>query len=392
MPQPWDNWVPGVLSRNQLQQLATDGFIRDVRPQEMDQIDHSSFDLHLTDVAYQLTEGSVKPSGQKFLHDIKKKKLATKLSPSNDGSFFLHPQTTYLFGIRESIEGLGPAFWGHATAKSSIGRLDVLVRLIVNGMRRYESFEGLGTEHTEMYVEVTPITFPVRVRKDISLNQLRIIYGDPRDCEMDGKELLNTCFANSFNAESPILSVDLSPVNICEVRACGFCASNLSDKAAPIDLWKPKNSLDPSKWFNVVSMDEHSRLKIIKNRFYILRSKEKLTIPSGIAIYARAIDEEIGEMRIHYAGFAHPNFGINRTDGKQGTPLIFEVRGHNMDVSLLDGEVLARLRFFRMSEDSPPDNDSNDVDDEDSYNDQDLKLSKIFSQWTSPPDKFEDSN
>src|SRR5207249_2153874 len=109
---------------------------------------------------------------------------------------------------------------------------------------------------------------------------------------------------------------------------------------------------DPSKSWELVASDKRDRLRIRTDRFYILRSKERLRVPAGIAVYARAIDEEIGEMRIHYAGFAHPFFGCFRLDGQPGTPLIFEVRGHNVDVSLRHGEILARLKFFRMSEDA----------------------------------------
>jgi deoxycytidine triphosphate deaminase len=92
------------------------------------------------------------------------------------------------------------------------------------------------------------------------------------------------------------------------------------------------------------------------------------------------MDETLGEMRIHYAGFAHPFFGVDRSDDKEGTPLIFEVRGHNVKVNLTDGEKLARLVFYRMSEDckEPPKGAQKKQGD---YNEQELKLSKLFKKW-----------
>ena len=42
-------------------------------------------------------------------------------------------------------------------------------------------------------------------------------------------------------------------------------------------------------------------------------------------------------------------FGKNRKDKKEGTPLILEVRGHDVNVSLQDKEKMARLIFYRMS-------------------------------------------
>jgi len=134
-------------------------------------------------------------------------------------------------------------------------------------------------------------------------------------------------------------------------------------------------------------VDERNRLLIQVGHFYIIRSKERLCLPKGIAVYARAIDETIGEMRVHYAGFAHPFFGKDRRDGKKGTPLIFEVREHSFPVSLRDDEKLARLEFYRLSEDSemPSKKVSQEKkvgeDEEDDYNEQELKLSKFFAPW-----------
>ena len=108
-----------------------------------------------------------------------------------------------------------------------------------------------------------------------------------------------------------------------------------------------------------------------------MRSQEKIALPAGVAVYCRAIDETIGEMRIHYAGFVHPLFGRERNDGQTGTPLIFEVRGHDVKVLLTHGEKLARLTFYRMSKDAPLTKEVTD------YTDQTLKLSSFFANSTS---------
>jgi dCTP deaminase len=79
-------------------------------------------------------------------------------------------------------------------------------------------------------------------------------------------------------------------------------------------------------------------------------------------------------MRIHYAGFVHPFFGKDRSDEKVGTPLIFEVRGHDVGVILKDSEKLARLTFYRMSQDCKLDGKSD-------YGEQTLQLSKFFGPW-----------
>jgi len=91
-------------------------------------------------------------------------------------------------------------------------------------------------------------------------------------------------------------------------------------------------------------------------------------------------------MRIHYAGFVHPRFGTKRTDKKEGTPLIFEVRGHQVNVSLADGERMANLIFYRMSKDSPEEEKKGGGKrkakrKKKSYDDQSLQLSKFLKTW-----------
>ncbi|MCK4783234.1 MAG: 2'-deoxycytidine 5'-triphosphate deaminase [Desulfobacteraceae bacterium] len=130
--------------------------------------------------------------------------------------------------------------------------------------------------------------------------------------------------------------------------------------------------------------DEQGRLKIHKTHFYILRSKEMISLTEGVAVYCRATDEAIGEMRIHYAGFVHPFFGKERGDDQKGTPLIFEVRGHDVNVSLKDGEKMARLAFYRMSR--PCEKHREKHKKVKSYNEQILELSNVFAEW---PDEIE---
>jgi len=375
MEKLWSRWIPGVLSNSQLKDLADNGYITDVTAKSFDP---SAIDLHVAQECYRLKRGTVKPSGGEFFENLLKADLAEPMKSDSDGIWTLNRKETYLFPLKESLKGLrNTPIWGHATAKSSIGRVDVLARLIIDGMSYYERFDPLVlSDGGRMFLEVTPITFRVRVRPGDSLNQLRFFYGDPLDCELRGPGICSTCLGRDvFN-----LTVDLTPVDVFDQSGCGYRAAPV-DSDEPVPLWKDKGkekgNTDPHNWWELVRKDKSERLRIEVDRFYILRSVERLSVPPGIAVYARAIDEEIGEMRIHYAGFAHPYFGWERPDMKKGTPLIFEVRGHSVPVSLRHGEILARLQFFRMSTDpekEPP-----------SYNQQELNLSNYFADWTSSP-------
>lgn len=200
MGEIWDKWLPGVLCKQQIRELCTSGFIANTNLKGMDD---PTIDLHLTDDAYELVRGAVKPFGSGFLKGILNEGLAKKLTPNGKGEFHLEVRNTYLFRLREKVVGDGNgALWGQATAKSSVGRLDVLARLVVDGMRHYEGIDGdelkkLGDRTHPMYLEVTPFTFPVVVRAGISLNQLRLFYGRPSHCEIRGKEVARTCLGGS---------------------------------------------------------------------------------------------------------------------------------------------------------------------------------------------------
>ncbi len=384
MSEPWKNWIPGVLTKKQVKILCEKGYIKNVsKPNKA--IDHSSIDLTLSDEGYEMVNGSIKPGGFEYRTTIlENKHYAQPLEPQKYGVFELEKSHTYLFCLREKLnssELIKSSIYGQATAKSSVGRTDVLARLIVDGMDIYEGFNpiGLGKGSGEMYLEITPITFKVRVKKSIPLSQLRLFYCEPETSKMGSKKELCNCLLKADNAN---LSVDLSGTEILKKdrslyknKIAAFKGKTEGNEV--IDLWehKEEDKPSPNDYWECIKENRKKRLLIKRDYFYILRSKERLCLPEGIAVYCRAIDEAIGEMRIHYAGFAHPFFGKNRKDGKEGTPLIFEVRGHSLDVNLKDGETLAKLEFFRMSEDCGPDNKKKN------YNEQELKLSKFFREW-----------
>lgn len=394
MSEPWKDWIPGVLSKRQVKALCSANYIEKASNWDDDKkgpIGYSSIDLTLSDEGYEMLTGSIKPAGINYRRTIlENPDYARKLDTGKGGIFNLDKGKTYVFSLNEKLDKLrGTSIHGQATAKSSIGRVDVLARLIVDEMFHYEYFDskGLPERHVEMFLEISPITFNVRVKKGISLSQLRLFYGRPLDSLKQGEELCKSLLSREEGpVKESMLSVDLLETPICEgLCACAFGAKKEENA---IDLWKHNDEVerpDPADYWECLRVDERKRLSVEVGRFYIIRSKERLCLPKGIAVYARATDETIGEMRVHYAGFAHPFFGKSRRDNKKGTPLIFEVREHSFPVSLRDDEKLARLEFYRMSEDyeppEPKEQQKEECDEEQDYNEQELQLSKFFRPW-----------
>jgi dCTP deaminase len=375
----FDGWIPGVLSNSQLDEICRVGFLERSVPQNAK---GSAVDLTLSNDGYKMIQGSIKPFGKSFEHHIvSDTSLAEKLKPESDGTYILNARQTYLFRLEQK---LGPdcrasqngKLYGQATAKSSVGRMDVLARLIVDGMDTYEGFtpNGLNNGDGVMYLEVTPITFDIRVKQGIALSQLRFFFGHPDTAEISGADLYESVLKNGGADGS--LSVDLSETVVGSGSGCAFKAK-FQEGREPVRMWTEDPKPDPAPFWDLISATPLQKagrrlLKIERESFYILRSKEHIALPAGVAVYCRATDETIGEMRIHYAGFVHPCFGMNRKDGISGTPLIFEVRGHDTEVALTDGEKMARLIFYRMSADATADS---------TYQLQTLQLSNFFAPW-----------
>jgi dCTP deaminase len=379
MTAPWKEWIPGALTDIQVKALIQDGCIENAQTSE---VGYSSFDLTLDDEGWEMVRGSVKPFGGGFSNFLDTETDFAKKIELADGFFALKPKKTYVFRLKERLgfKLKGEQFHGQATAKSSVGRVDVLARLIVDGMSSYEGFDhqGIQSSSGHMYLEVTSMTFKVNVKPGTTLSQLRLFYGRPEHCEIEGEELYRTVLLNEESGEHDnCLRVDLTNTSVMGKSVSAFRAKQ-SCKGS-INLWKDDlKKPNPLDFWEFDVSDNKNRLPISETNFYILRSKERIFLPRGVCVYCRAIDETIGEMRIHYAGFVHPFFGHRKNgDAKKGTPLIFEVRGHDVNVVLNNNEKLAKLTFYRMSQDC----EGPDVEKLSPYNEQILKLSTFFDDF-----------
>ena len=176
---------------------------------------------------------------------IENEGAASKLQKEPDGTFLLKRRNTYVFRLQERIaKALWKAgFHGQATAKSSVGRIDVLARLVVDGMDQYEGFnpkrlEDADSSTGDMYLEITPMTFDVKVREGEALSQLRLFYGPPENVQMSSKEVYKTILGEKATDGS--LGVDLTPVEIGGIQGVAFCAKR-NEERDPIPLWKESN-------------------------------------------------------------------------------------------------------------------------------------------------------
>src|SRR5690606_25056217 len=93
------------------------------------------------------------------------------------GSAVLERGCVYLVPLLESLD-LPEGVSASANPKSSTGRLDVFTRVIGD---RTRGFDTLPTGYSgKLYVEISPRTFPVRVRQGSRLSQMRFRVGQTR--------------------------------------------------------------------------------------------------------------------------------------------------------------------------------------------------------------------
>lgn len=382
------DYRPGVLSKDQLKEIAGLGVLQGpILDKELE----PAIDLHLGNEYYEMKgciKGLERDSYSMILNNetfVKSKEVKLE----SDETVELERKHTYIFKLQEQLNFHKPEEFklhGRATGKSTVGRIDVLTRLITENSSSYDVVihDNPGT----LYLEITPITFNIIVKPGVSLNQLRLFRGKPELSEINEKEIDEGYWGDVINDENGIrkkekveyLKLNLEPIDIGEQQIIAFQAIlNSEEQKKVIDLTKDfnekKNQLDPKLYWKPILKKDGNTIEIEKDKFYILRSKERFKLPPDVAVYCEAVSEEFGEMRIHYAGFVHPGFGSKESgrDDGIGTPLIFELRGHTLNTFLRDGETLAKIKYYRMSK--PQKIGKQD------YTGQELKLSKCFKAW-----------
>ena len=103
------------------------------------------------------------------------------------------------------------------------------------------------------------------------------------------------------------------------------------------------NFYDKSKYWTPLR-PKNKCLIIEKDKFYILKSKEKIRIPNNLAGEMIAYDTGIGDFRVHYAGFFDPGFG-----DPNGSYAVLEVKTNELPFIIEDGQTIARIKYEKLN-------------------------------------------
>ena len=330
----------GVLPDTMLQEMIARGEIAAEPAIIPEQIQPASLDLRLGRVAYRLRASFLAGKGRRVedrLDDFEMHRMAV----TEDG-VVLEKGCVYLVPLMESLS-LPEGITAVANAKSSTGRLDLLTRLITDEGTEFdripEGYQG------PLYAEICPRSFSVLVRPGMRLNQIRFRAGqavltDPelkilhqQEPLVDGEAVID---------EGLGFSVDLRPA---EGDLVGYRAK---PHTGVIDLDRIAH-YPASDFWEEVRADE-GRIILDPGAFYILVSREAVTIPPDHAAEMAPYLAMVGEFRVHYAGFFDPGFGHGAAGGA-GSRGVLEVRCHEAPFALEHGQVVGRLVYERMAED-----------------------------------------
>ena len=357
----------GLLARPRLTALIEAGAIAAGRSIEPSQIQPASLDLRLGAEAYRLRASFLPGRGAKV-----RERLAT-LSPepislTGEGAV-LEKGIVYVAPLVERL-ALPETLAGAANPKSSTGRLDIFVRLIVDGGAAFD--EAPAGYEGPLWVEISPRSFSVRVREGTRLNQLRLREAAPRATIADAELRARHQRVAVVDAALELRDGLVVHVGLAQSGIVGFRAVK---NGSVIDVDRPGAYAAEDFWEPIRA--PAGRLILDPDEFYILASRERMHIPADLAAEMAAIDPALGEFRVHYAGFFDPGFGWTPS-GLPGARAVLEVRGRDVPFMLEDGQPIARLVFEPLA--GAADALYGAIGGS-NYQGQGLKLAKHFRDW-----------
>jgi dCTP deaminase len=327
----------GVLPDSGLRAMIAAGGIAADVPVRPDQVQPASLDLRLGHSATRVRASFLSGAGRTVAERLAE--FAMHSFPLTDGAV-LEKGCVYVVPLLERLR-LPAGMTAAASAKSSIGRLDLLTRIIIDNGTEFdrvpEGYDG------PLYLEICPQSFSVIATTGQTLNQIIFRQGHTA---LGDDELRALHAADPVVPGLPVISdglafsVDLSPARGTLV---GYRAK---PHTGVIDLSKVGH-YDPAEFWERVHTDR-GWIILDPGAFYILASREAISIPPTHAAEMAPYVAMAGEFRVHYAGFFDPGFG-HHSAGGTGSRGVLEVRCHEAPFVLEHGQVVGRLVYERMA-------------------------------------------
>jgi dCTP deaminase len=333
----------GILPSQKIAELIEAGHITARCPIPDEQIQPASIDLRLGSPAYRVRAGLL--PGTSTVERKLEQFGYQEIDLSRPA--LLERGCVYIVPLEEAL-GLPPNISARGNPKSTIGRLDVFTRLLADyGVE----FDRIPAGYTgKLYVEIVPQSFGIVVHQGLRIYQARFVKGNPRP----GDGLLK-----DIDRVSPLIfGQDDQPgeANIqnglrISLDLEGAAGSDLvgyrARKSAPPVVLDKIDFFDPRDFWEPLFKPKERQMIIDPDDFYLLLSKERICVRPEFAAELVPYDPQVGEFRIHYAGFFDPGFGYGSGD-INGTHAVLEVRAHGVPFLFADGQTVGRLIFEQL--------------------------------------------
>ena len=326
------------LNREQILDLIEKKNIYSNKPLIKNQIQPASLDLTLSDKCHRIKASFIP-------NNIKISKVIKELSLSKidlNQNTLLEKNCIYLCELNEKLN-LPNNIMGKSNPKSTTGRLDIFTRVITENGKEYDFIDYKYTG--KLYLEIIPQSFSIIIKKNTSLNQIRFFQGT--------------------NIESKFKQINIS-VSIKKNQVTAYKAKKIT---SAIDLNKINFYKVSKYWEEIIPEDNYFIIE--RDEFYILRSKESITVKNNQAAELEPFKDSFGNFRVHYAGFFDPGFG----NSKAGTPAVLELRAYDTPFIIRDGQLVGQLNYYEIDEIKK---ESYGLSIKSNYFNQNLKLAKQF--------------
>mmetsp|Transcript_30877 Transcript_30877/g.92673 ORF Transcript_30877/g.92673 Transcript_30877/m.92673 type:complete len:453 (-) Transcript_30877:195-1553(-) len=338
--------------------------------------------------------------------DLLSELVLEERSLKGDGAVLLRGQT-YLVHFGKISLPAGHS--GSLSPKSSIGRIDLMIRGIVDECGLYDTVPG--GRAADLWFEITPQSFNVRIKEGLPLTQLMVFrdaadakpvkmaetpvvfdgYGEPISPRMhDGRLILSlrvpdvhptaqlpeapspgrrpvATTASAYHtpprstskatpdrvaaADAPEAAPEAGGAKAAAVahvsrESCDLVGYEAVATNEVLDLSKVGEHPAENFFRPVRTSVRGGRLTLEKDRFYILATKEFIAVPLDLSAEMVPFSHLVGELRAHYAGFFDPGFGYGRAGEVCGTIGVLEVRPHET-ITIYDGQPICMMQYFR---------------------------------------------
>lgn len=338
----------GTFPSQEIEALIERGHIRCEGPLRPEQVQPSSLDLTLSAEAYSVP-GSMLPLRGEDVRGLIQRFARRRIDLSSPE--ILVRGEVYVVRLRESL-ALPPGVAAYANNKSSTGRIDLQTRVLSSSNPRYDKVpRGYAGE---LWLEIIPKSFDVRLRAGDSLNQaifydaravlsgaaLEALYAEvPLLYDPAGQPLPLQEAAHGSERDALLMTLDLDQEVVGYVAKKSYRPLDLAGLAAH----------DPREYFEPIPRPKEGALFLSQAAFYIFSTWEYVAIPPAYAVEMLPYDTSAGEFRAHYAGFFDPGFGYGGGGELCGTPAVLEVRPYEDDLIVRHRQPVCKMAYERLT-------------------------------------------